>query len=203
LDGGRVSIAIKRRTVVDSTFFGQSTGLYFYSSVFQGNMALLGVLAVFIVFRYQQIKNEINELRPLLDKMRRARLKAWEDAVLAENAKQSAQSISNLKTNAEMVERQYEEAERRMSSLSGTRIVLFSGFWVPSCLTAFVIAVSLVLLVFSNGIHNCNSACLIEPVLFGVVISLNFVALYLSMMFIRRVTLPESTLQNIVPQNTV
>jgi hypothetical protein len=34
-------------------WIGESTALYFYSAVFQGNMALLGVRAVFVIFRTQ------------------------------------------------------------------------------------------------------------------------------------------------------
>lgn len=45
---------------MDSTccnFFSDSTGLYFYSAVFQGNMALLALLGVFIVLRFQRFES--------------------------------------------------------------------------------------------------------------------------------------------------
>jgi hypothetical protein len=44
---------------MDSTFFGESTGLYFYSAVFQGNMALLALTGVFVVFKLQHLKSNL------------------------------------------------------------------------------------------------------------------------------------------------
>jgi hypothetical protein len=38
--------------------FSESTGLYFYSAVFQGNMALLALSGIFAVFRLQQIHSQ-------------------------------------------------------------------------------------------------------------------------------------------------
>lgn len=43
-------------------FFGESTGLYFYSAVFQGSVSLVGLLAIFIVFRLQQFDTDIRIL---------------------------------------------------------------------------------------------------------------------------------------------
>ena len=40
--------------------FGESTGLYFYSAVFQGNMALLALVGVFAVFRLQQYQSVLD-----------------------------------------------------------------------------------------------------------------------------------------------
>jgi len=47
---------------MDSTFFSESTGLYLYSALFQGNVALLGVLAVFVVFKSQEISATISAI---------------------------------------------------------------------------------------------------------------------------------------------
>jgi hypothetical protein len=42
---------------------GEYTGLYFYSSVFQGNMALLALVGVFAIYKLQQIHNNIAEIK--------------------------------------------------------------------------------------------------------------------------------------------
>lgn len=36
-------------------------GLYFFSAVFQGNMALLALLGVFVVFKQQMVTTELRE----------------------------------------------------------------------------------------------------------------------------------------------
>jgi len=40
---------------MDSTFFGQYTGVYFYSTVFQGDMAMVGLIGLFVVFKLQRL----------------------------------------------------------------------------------------------------------------------------------------------------
>jgi hypothetical protein len=39
--------------------FGDNTGFYFYSSVFQGNMALLALVGVFAVYKLQQLSHSV------------------------------------------------------------------------------------------------------------------------------------------------
>jgi hypothetical protein len=40
---------------MDSTFFGPNTGIYFYSTIFQGDMALVGLIGLFVVFKLQRL----------------------------------------------------------------------------------------------------------------------------------------------------
>lgn len=47
-------------TIIDTAAL--TTWLYFFSSVFQGNAALLSVLAVFVVLRYQSLSAQLQEL---------------------------------------------------------------------------------------------------------------------------------------------
>lgn len=42
------------------------TGLYFFSALLQADAAILGILGVFIIFRFQTIQNHIQQLRTLL-----------------------------------------------------------------------------------------------------------------------------------------
>ncbi|MBN1352601.1 hypothetical protein JXJ21_24650 [candidate division KSB1 bacterium] len=46
--------------------FGENTGLYFFSAVFQGNMALLALIGVFIVFKIQQLNSSISQINDLI-----------------------------------------------------------------------------------------------------------------------------------------
>ena len=46
--------------------FGETTGLYFFSAVFQGNMALLALVGVLIVFKIQQLNSSISQINDLI-----------------------------------------------------------------------------------------------------------------------------------------
>ena len=42
-------------------YFSDSVGLYFYSAVFQGNMAILALIGVFVVFKLQQLSTQLQQ----------------------------------------------------------------------------------------------------------------------------------------------
>jgi hypothetical protein len=69
-----------REGVMDCSFFSESTGLYFYSAVFQGNMALLALVGVFAVFRIQQLTNRKNGLMESIVRYVSDSWKAYENA---------------------------------------------------------------------------------------------------------------------------
>ena len=53
---------------------GESTGLYFFSAVFQGNMSLLALIGVFVVFKIQQLNSSIQQLNDMMLRFVRDRL---------------------------------------------------------------------------------------------------------------------------------
>ncbi len=55
-------------------FLGENTGLYFFSAVFQGNMALLALVGVFAVFKIQQLNSSLQQHNEYLIKTIQDRL---------------------------------------------------------------------------------------------------------------------------------
>ena len=182
-----------------SDFFGDFTGLYFYSTVVQGNMALLGLAALFAVFRLQVLyglRSESNDKIIFYIKEHYAqagglppwlRHHSW-------NADQLLHALRAFKGGADYPERDARLTREILEESHLTQLVVEKGVLEhlqkdvaaslkrPLLLTVSVTAISLVLLPFASAIHRLGS--LDEGLLFIAVILLNIVALVANFRFV-------------------
>ena len=178
--------------------WGESTGLYFFSAVFQGNMALLALIGVFVVFKIQQLNSLIIQLNDIMVKFVRDNFsvrkgglpipflyKIDEDVVEIfdalknyikdhHDAKDTVQSLENN----EHLNKLYNQGK----SYSVQKNKFKTEMKLPIILTLFVIIVSLICLPFIHKIHY--SWMLLEIYLITITILLNIVALFLNIKFI-------------------
>jgi hypothetical protein len=179
--------------------FSPTTGLYFYSAIFQGNMALLGLVGVFAVFIAQQLESQIveveNNIRAFVDRfvdqkgLGRNYPTNWHsvsdyDMVLQnvlespdynEDAKRCAEELINDISHASIW------AIRGLLILEHDRII--DSIKKPMIWTVIVIMLSLLLLPFADTIHqgvSTRNECL----LFLLTVVVNTYALWLNVRFI-------------------
>lgn len=179
--------------------FLDTTGLYFYSAIFQGNMALLGLVGVFAVFIAQQLESQIVEvesnIRAFVDRFTEMKGQGrnfptyWHsvsdyDMVLQnvlsspeydDDAKRCAQELLNDLSHASIW------AIRGLLQLEHDKII--DSIKQPVIWTVIVILLSLVLLPFANLIHQA-AGTLVEGALFVLTILVNAYALWLNVRFI-------------------
>lgn len=180
-------------------YIGDSTGLYFYSAVFQGNMALLAFVGVFVVFRLQALSNHLLNLdsrimdyvlnvfrlrhtQPVPLRVRNAGevrialqdIAAWR-ATNPANA-HFAQTAEDLRADWWL-----EETVGIYQRLLQQRGQIARGWIIPAIAIALVCFLSQYLLTVADGIHKyCPCS---EAVLFGVVIVLNITAVVLTIVY--------------------
>ncbi len=182
--------------------FGDFTGLYFYSTVVQGNMALLGLAALFAVFRLQvlyELRGETNTkvvsfVREFFYE-EQGRLPRWLHAH-AWNADELVHALKGFKGGEKSGEEDYRIAQEILADSHFTQLLVeksflemfqkqvTTGLKIPLLLTVSVTAFSLVLLPFSPAIHRLG--ILGEGGLFVVVIFLNIIALISNFRFVLR-----------------
>jgi hypothetical protein len=184
---------------MDSTFFGESTGLYFYSAVFQGNMALLALVGVFVVFKLQYISWRKQALEEIItfyynaahesanvpivhDKPRsieEMEQKEHELKITNPNSATRPHEISTLLIYLDRLKPKFDE--RRMLISKITEFI--AQFYRPFFWTLTVIGLSLILLIFAHAIHNC---VMLEIVFFVVTILTNIFSLFYIGKFVLR-----------------
>lgn len=184
---------------MDCTFFGESTGLYFYSAVFQGNMALLGLLAVFYAFFYQQLKAKTgyfeNKICETSDFIRQSLLNETGSLRGASDRdiKRFFSALENNLSVGTMLEREAITSALRnyrtqvvpymqlRNHFQGRLNTLPNSILLPFVLTAVVIVLSLASLLLVHFIHvRCS---FIELVLFLLTILIDLCALFLNSRF--------------------
>ena len=153
--------------------FTESTSLYFYSAVFQGNMALLALLGVFVIFKLQQISALIQEKdKIILDYIQHSfqvlvqegkhlpplpmnykdsndLKKALEDIVSSKSFNNTIRNrAENLLKEADLMKRFSEREELKELKDSIINRTIF-----PFILISLIIFLSLIFLPLSNTIH--------------------------------------------------
>ncbi len=180
--------------------FGDFTGLYFYSTIVQGNMALLGLAALFAVFRLQvlyELRGEANNKIVSFVKEfffeERGGLPRWLHAH-AWNADELVHALKGFKEGDK--EADYQRAQEILADRHFTQLLVeksflemfqkevTTGLRKPLLLTVSVTAFSLVLLPFSAAIHRLRIFG--EGGLFVIVILLNIIALISNFRFVLR-----------------
>lgn len=169
-------------------FFGDSTGLYFYSAVFQGNMALLGLLGVIAVFKLQNLASREDRLEDTLW----SRLESNPDTPAAHAAERFLSTIKAFFSHVlELEQRQPDslaqrdkfvlDAVGRMKDIRGAwnhlqieRKTVMRKLWFPLITSFVVIVLSLLLLIVSKGIHQ---DCITERFFFILTILLQVVVI--------------------------
>lgn len=174
-------------------------GLYFYSAVFQGNMALLALVGVFTVFRIQIIENRLLGLENQLSEFIRDYVHRFMDG---EERYLDFSNIDSLKMEVENLQFKYPKQQtftdfakhllklpyyqRGFDQLTRFREALIGvrrGVTLPFVSSVGVIVLSLVMLPLSHSIH-LHSIYLIEMSLIGITVMLNLIALFLNARFV-------------------
>lgn len=186
-----------------------SVSLYFYSAIFQGNMALLGLVGVFVVFRLQTNFMQIRVIdedffafvrayisaRPAMDCLTLdcvtvERLPEYLARVVAAEPEYSAKvrsEVSALLTNEEFA-RTVEKRKQRLAF----RAEIKRLYKVPFRLTLAVVALSLVLIPLGPFVHQCSS--LFEILLFSGVALLDLAALCFTLRFVSKALRHDSSI---------
>ncbi|MBI5060344.1 hypothetical protein HZB60_11260 [candidate division KSB1 bacterium] len=191
---------------MDSTFFSESTGLYFYSALFQGNMALLGVLAVFLVFRLQAHEHSVNSaLGRMADYARDVFVSrnqapiplrttsVWElsDSIRTWAMKPKTggpvegYDVDAIVDTALLLQndRQFCDLVATASGAEMLAMVILRRFTLSASLIVGVIVMSLVAMPLAVVIHEIDIC--VEALCFAITILTQLVALYLSVAYIR------------------
>jgi hypothetical protein len=183
--------------------FDQYTGLYFYSAVFQGNMALLALAGVFAVLRIQLIaestRTKENEIITFIkdyyamdsarvpEKLRShfndpQNIIAHIRTLLADNDYQprNRSRLERLPDNETLL-----TMLRELGSLEQTRSSIITQLKLPFGSTILVILLSLALVPFATQIHASSYPA--EACLFGLIVLLQIATLAVNGRFIFKI----------------
>jgi len=184
---------------------GDYTGLYFYSAVFQGNMALLALVGVFVVFKLQQLTSGLEANRQNL----------LHYVQLVHTSPKIFKLVTNNIYNLEALPGLVEEIILKMNAIKPNTIehFHFKDFFkdftfnqsvkinhillelnknvkrrmiFPIISTLCVILISLIFLPLANYIHSWNSLC--ERVCIVMTIYANYISLFANVRFIFQIT---------------
>lgn len=174
-------------------------GLYFYSTIFQGNMALLGLLGVFVVFKRQELTSELqgkenaivtfvqNYLDLMMHNGTHIALSYKDVPSLHKVIRDISEDKGYAGPFASRAKALYDDpnmlsrlAERE--DLLQRRSRIFRTMIKPFVFILSVIVVSLILLPFAYSIHNYIPNLEIYPIL--LLILLNIYALFISSRFV-------------------
>ena len=174
-------------------------GLYFFSAVFQGNMALLAIVGVFAVFKYQSLQNTLQSIEGRLTDFVHDYIKHFipgEQLYLDYSTLQSL--TSSLDTLAKKYPSQADVADyvRHLDKLPFYSRSLVQRAQVvamitdisksvrkPLIATLTVVIISLGLLPISQSIHATDPFILEEGIIIAVVL-INLYALFQNTMFV-------------------
>jgi hypothetical protein len=181
-------------------FLSDSTGLYFYSAVFQGNMALLALIGVFIVFKLQKIANDLDrlnsriiefvaiyvDLTSLFGKTTSLPMDQEVETlplILERLIKDKNQSIL-VRNQINDIKRsnKYLQFYEKRKFLNGIKSKIRQRMKIPFLWTLAVIVISLIFISLSHSLHNYNK--ILELVCMGCTILINIYALNLNAEFI-------------------
>lgn len=173
-------------------------GLYFYSAVFQGNMALLALLGVFAIFRIQVIENRLSNLEAQLSQF----IKDYIDRLMRGSDEHlDFTDMNKLRESVEKLPEKFDQQPYISFAISLTKLPFYiNGFAerkalfdkistvtkhikTPLFLTLFVIVLSLILLPLAYSI-NTRFIHPVEECAILVMILINIFTLISSIKFI-------------------
>jgi hypothetical protein len=182
--------------------FSDSTSLYFYSAVFQGNMALLAIIGVFVVFKIQQMtSNLIEKDKIILDYIQNSFKGMIQEGKHLPEIPINYKDIGTLKTalnnivsgskfNDSIKSRTKEllndsELNKRFEErkiIQVERIEVINRMKFPFIMILIVIIFSLIFLPLSNTVHHSFSRFEFYPIC--VLIIINIISLILNAKYI-------------------
>lgn len=183
--------------------FSDSTGLYFYSAVFQGNMALLALLGVFVVYRLQThqqfVDRSIERAVKYVQSVFRSRfgsnvhflplnVEDLRDIVIyvptqIKDADASIENEIQIIKETFKNDPQYCDFIALASGNKKLARIIITSFRKILLLVVAAILLSLLLLPFSSKIHEASAW--IEALFFLSCIALNAIALLRAVVFIK------------------
>ena len=181
-----------------------NTGLYFYSAVFQGNMALLALVGVFVVFKLQILAGSLQQKDSEIVQLIREIFLSQGSRPIPEEIRSGFRSMETLQQTIQalldnkiynpdhlyVVQALYSNSSFKYLFTEREPIVdkqrrLVRRTRVPFSLILLVIIVSLILLPFAELMHlTCPG---VELIVVLSVIVLNIIALIVNSRFVFRV----------------
>jgi len=183
--------------------FTDSTSLYFYSAVFQGNMALLALVGVFVIFKLQQISSAIQEKDKIIIEYIQNSFRVlvqegkhlpsipinYKDTgdlknVLS-NIIQGNRFNEDIRNKANELLNEDADLDQRFNerdNLQNSKKSVINRIIAPFIMTFFVITLSLILLPLSNTIHTSFTTYEVYPILILIILnigSLSFTGIYI------------------------
>lgn len=187
-------------------YLNDSVSLYFYSAVFQGNMAVLALIGVFVVFRLQQLANQLqskeivilNYIQGRFDTIRQGGVPINYDKVtdIINELEMIANNATGVAYGDHIQQRAKEISEeegllRRLeeySSLSDEILGIKRKWKFPFILILCVILLALIFLAIAFWVHT--NYPFYEMLLIAFTILLNIFALVYNAKFIFSVFMP-------------
>lgn len=181
-------------------YLSNSSGLYFYSAVIQGNMALLALIGVFIVFKLQKIANDLDRLNSRIIEfvaiyVDLTSLFGKTTSLPMDQEVETLPLILNRlitdKNQSILVHNQVNDIQRskkylqlyeKRKFLNGMKLKIRQRMKVPFLWTLSVIVISLIFISLSHALHNYSE--ILELICMVCTILINVYALNLNTEFI-------------------
>jgi hypothetical protein len=177
----------------------QYTGLYFFSALFQGDIAFLALSGVFIVYRLQLLSQEISskdsELAKLISRPFEQRIQTVPEPVISalEDIRHVIDRLNDYyKTLDEKAywrnipyslaaDRQIQFRVQQRNKLDDKRAFISKEAGYPVAWMVFIVLVTLIALPIASLIHGAG--VLIECIVLGAVVLLNAYAIVINAKF--------------------
>ncbi|MDD5087921.1 MAG: hypothetical protein PHI18_03865 [bacterium] len=181
-------------------FFGENTGLYFYSAVFQGNMALLGLLGVIVVFKLQHLSGWIDNIDEAIilyaqDKLEENRLVTGHIPLACYNAHDLRKFLGKISKDEKNYSVEIRASARHLlegdafvgqmlntrKNAVSMRATTVRKATIPFILTGLAACLSLGLLMLSHQVHYYSTG--VEACVFSAVFLLSCGAIWSDVSF--------------------
>jgi hypothetical protein len=180
--------------------FDQYTGLYFYSAIFQGNMALIAFAGVFAVFRIQLLAQSIQLKESEITKFLSAHYTS-NSYPLPEELRSHFNNVLNIMThiNALLSDPNYRPSSRgrlehlpnnqtlqsmlrELGQLTALKQTIISNLRFPFASIVAIILISVTLIPFASQIHSCGGVT--EALFFGAVLLAQTISIVMNGKFV-------------------